>query len=216
MKARTAGRAIVVVLAALLTVPAVVRAAEYTLAPAQPSVEAGATIAFTGAGFVVHERVVTWATTPTQAVIGGRYADAERDGSIAFSFHVPDSAIGGRWSMTAYGLISKTPVVTTFEVIGQPADAMPQAAVAPESGPPGTRFAFAGLGFDRKEKVSYWITAPDGKVYAAYPEKATANSSGRIDVHWQSPTDAPTGVWAITMQGLKSHAVRAVPFTIGP
>jgi hypothetical protein len=199
----------------LLGAPAV-RAADLSISPAQPSVQAGASLDFTGAGFTPHERVVTWATSPNQAVIGGTYADAEQDGSVAFNFQVPSSATSGRWAMTAYGLISKVPVIVTFEVIGQPPDITPQAAVAPQSGPPGTRFAFAALGYKKKEKVSYWLTAPDGKVFAAYPEDATANTDGRIDLHWTSPANAPTGTWAITMQGLKSNVVRAVPFEIAP
>jgi hypothetical protein len=201
----------------LLSAPAAAQAAEYTLNPVQPSVEAGAIIDFTGSGFTQGERVVTWATTPSQAVIGGNYADAkDAAGNITFNFRVPANAVGGRWAMTAYGLISKTPVVATFEVISQAPDTSPQAAVAPQSGPAGTRFTFVAIGYKKKEKVSYWLTAPDGKVYAAYPEGATTNSGGRVDIVWSSPANAPSGSWAITIQSLKSNVVRAVPFEISP
>ena len=203
--------------ALLLSAPAALHAANYLLNPAQPSVDAGAFIEFTGSGFTRGERVVTWATTPNQAVIGGNYADVKDDeGHIRFTFRVPANAVGGRWAMTAYGLVSKTPVVATFEVNGLAPDTTPQAAVAPHVGPAGTRFAFAAFGYSKKEKVSYWLTGPDGNVYAAFPEGATANSTGRVDVVWQSPASVPAGFWAITIQGLKSHVVRGVPFEVRP
>ncbi|MFL5806314.1 MAG: hypothetical protein ACJ8CR_31865, partial [Roseiflexaceae bacterium] len=111
----------IILVAALLAllVPGAALAAEFTLAPAQPAIAAGQTIAFTGAGFVPGERVVTWATAPDQAVISGPYASAEgAAGQISFLFSVPSNALGGRWAMTAYGLQSKTPVLSELVVFG--------------------------------------------------------------------------------------------------
>ena len=214
---RTLHAAIAVLLgAALLTLPNAALAADPALQPEQPTVEAGQTIAFTGSGFTPGERVVTWATAPDQAVIGGPYADAEQDGGqIAFRFTVPSDALGGRWAMTAYGRASKTPVVAFFDVRGRAPDtATPQAAVAPESGPPGTRFAFAAFGYEKRERVSYWLTGPDGKVHAAYPDSVTATNEGRVDIIWTAPPDAQPGIWVMTIQGLKSNRARGVPFEI--
>jgi hypothetical protein len=204
--------------AALLALPGAALAADPALQPAQPAVEAGQTIAFTGSGFTPGERVVTWATAPDQAVIAGPYADAGQDGGqIAFRFTVPSDALGGRWAMTAYGLASKTPVVTFFDVLGRPPDtATPPAAVAPESGPPGTRFAFAAFGYEKRERISYWLTGPDGQVHAAYPDSVTATNEGRVDIIWTAPPDALPGTWVITIQGLKSDRARGVPFEIRP
>ncbi len=214
---RRAMRTVVVLLgAALLALPSVALAADPTLQATEAIVEAGQMIAFTGSGFSPGERVVTWATAPDQAVIGGHYADAGQDGGqIAFHFTVPGDALGGRWAMTAYGLASKIPVVAFFDVRGRAPDtATPPAAVAPESGPPGTRFAFAAFGYEKRERVSYWLTGPDGKVHAAYPDSVTANNEGRVDVVWTAPPDALQGTWVITMQGLKSNRARGVPFEI--
>src|SRR5262249_7479088 len=95
-------------LLALVGLPSAAQGEGLTLAPEQPEVAAGQSIAFVGAGFTPNERVVTWATAPDQAVIAGSYADAKgADGRIEFSFHVPKDAIGGRWSMTAFGRDSK-------------------------------------------------------------------------------------------------------------
>jgi hypothetical protein len=217
---RTTFRAALAILigAALLALPGAAWAAEPALQPEQPVVDAGQAIGFTGSGFTPGERVVTWATAPDQAVIGGTYADAgQNGGEIAFRFSVPANALGGRWAMTAYGLASKVPVVVFFDVNGRaPEAAVPPGAVAPESGPPGTRFAFAAFGYEKGERVSYWLTGPDGKVHAAYPDSATATSDGRVDVTWIAPPDALHGTWVITIQGLKSNRARGVPFEIRP
>jgi hypothetical protein len=208
--------ALMIALLALLALPSAVRAQALTLAPDQPSVAAGQRITFTGTGFTQGETVVTWATAPDQAVIGGETAVAKGvEGQIKVSFHVPKNAIGGRWALTAFGRTSKTPVVANFDVQGRTADtSAPQAAVAPASGPPGTKFAFAALGFKGKEKVSYWFTGPDGLIHAAFAERITSNKSGRVSVTWVAPADAPRGVWVITIQGIKSNVARGIPFEI--
>jgi hypothetical protein len=205
-------------LAALLVItaiPAAAHAADYGLTPEQPSVAAGRTIFFTGTGFVRGERVVTWATAPDQTVFGGNYVIAEgSDGKIEVGFDVPRNAIGGRWSLTAYGLESRTPVVAGFDVQGRAPDTTPQAAVDPAIGAPGTEFKFMALGYSSREKVSYWLTGPDGQIHAAFPEGDSANRDGRVDLTWAAPADALRGVWVITIQGLKSDVARGIPFEI--
>jgi hypothetical protein len=107
--------------------------------------------------------------------------------------------------------------VAFFDVNGRaPEAAVPPAMVAPESGPPGTRFAFAAFGYEKNERVSYWLTGPDGKVHAAYPDSATTTNEGRVDVIWIAPPDALPGTWVITIQGLTSNRARGVPFEIRP
>jgi hypothetical protein len=207
---------LLVLLALLLALPGVALAASFTLTPAQPSVAAGQTINISGSGFTRGEQVAIWATAPDQTVIGGDFEFAEGDaGLIDIGFRVPDDALGGRWSLTAYGFISKTPVITSFDVQGRdPATATPQALVAPASGPAGAQFDFAALGFKKKETVSYWFTGPDGVIHDAYPGGDSANSDGRVDLSWHAPADAVRGIWVITIQGLKSGVARGVPFEI--
>jgi len=207
---------LVVLLALLLVLPSAALAASFTLTPTQPGVAAGQTIFFTGSGFTRGEQVAIWATAPDQTVISGDFEFAEGDaGLIDVGFDVPQDALGGRWSLTAYGFISKTPVIATFEVQGRdPATATPQALVSPASGAPGSQFDFAALGFKKKETVSYWFTGPDGVIHAAYPEGDKANSDGRVDLSWRAPSDAIRGTWVITIQGLKSGVARGIPFEI--
>src|SRR5215216_5123546 len=183
---------IIALLALLLALPNAALAASFTLTPEQPSVAAGQIININGSGFTPGEQVAIWATAPDQTVIGGDFEFAERDtGQIDIGFNVPQDALGGRWSLTAYGFISKTPVITTFEVQGRdPATATPQALVTPASAAPGSEFDFAALGFKKKETVSYWFTGPDGVIHAAYPEGDKANSDGRVDLNWRAPADA--------------------------
>src|SRR5215213_7705808 len=142
-----------VLLALLLALPSAALAASFTLIPAQPSVAAGQTINILGSGFTRGEQVAIWATAPDQTVISGDFEFAEGDaGQIDIGFKVPDDALGGRWSLTAYGFISTTPVITTFEVQGRDsATATPQAIAVPSSGAPGTKFEFAALGYREKE-----------------------------------------------------------------
>jgi hypothetical protein len=205
-----------IVVLALLALPGAALAASFTLTPAQPSVAAGKTIFFTGTGFTSGEQVAIWATAPDQSVISGDFEFAKgAAGDIDVGFDVPQDALGGRWSLTAYGFVSKTPVIATFEVQGRdPATATPQALVAPAVGAPGSQFDFAALGFKKKETVSYWFTGPDGAIQAAFPEGDSANSEGRVDLSWRAPADAIRGTWVITIQGLKSGVARGVPFEI--
>lgn len=206
----------VLALLALLALPQAALAQSLTLAPDQPSVAAGRAIGFVGSGFRPGEQVAIWATAPDQTVIGGDFAYGDGGtGRIAFAFDVPSDALGGRWSMTAYGLATKIPVIATFEVQGRdPATATPQASVAPASGAPGTEFTFVALGFKDGEKVSYWFTGPDGVIHDAYPSGDSANDDGRVDIRWDAPADGPRGAWVITIQGLKSNVARGVPFEI--
>lgn len=212
-------RAIAVIAAlllALLALPGAAQAQAFTLAPSQPAVAAGQTISFVGTGFTPDERVASWITAPDQAVLGGDDDIASgADGRVTFDFKVPVDAGGGRWSFTAYGLVSKTPVIATFEVQGRdPATAATQAAVLPRSGSPGTPFAFVAFGFRSKEQVSYWLTGPDGEIHHAYPSGARTNADGRVDITWIAPRDALRGPWVITIQGLKSDVARGIPFEI--
>ena len=213
---RIVGPFIMGLLLVALALPSAAQAQSLTLLAAQPSVAAGQSITFTGTGFTKGERVVSWATSPDQAVIGGDNADSKGEqGQISITFRVPKDAIGGRWALTAFGRTSQTPVVATFDVQGRTVDtSTPQAAVAPAVGAPGTTFAFAALGFENKEKVSYWFTGPDSVIHAAFPEKIRSNKDGRVDLTWLAPADAPRGVWVLTIQGIDSDVARGVPFEI--
>jgi hypothetical protein len=207
--------ALLLALAASLALPLGVRAADLTLTAQAETVNAGETIRFVGAGFGPGERVVTWATAPDQDVLSGKEEKAGADGRVELFFEVPRNALGGRWAFTAFGLVGRTPVAAAFQVNGRdPGSAPLQIAVEPAAAAPGETFAFAARGYKGDETISYWVTAPDGSIYAARPESRKANSDGRVDFRWASGGDAPRGIYVMTIQGITSGTARAVRFEI--
>lgn len=80
------------------------------------------------------------------------------------------------------------------------------ATVTPSSGPPGTIFLFNAFGFQPGELVSIWATAPDQAVYPA-DFQVVADPDGSLtssEIYFASDEELPTGVWAITAQGISS------------
>lgn len=202
-------------LAFALTLPLGVRAADLALVAQAASVSAGESIRFVGTGFVPGERVATWATAPDEAVLSGDQVNADAAGRIELGFRVPTNAIGGRWAFTAYGRVGRAPAVATFQVVGRDAGNAPiQIAVDPPAAAPGDTFAFAARGYKSGETLSYWVTAPNGTIYAARPESYKANTDGRVDFRWTSGRDASPGTYVMTIQGISSGVARAVRFEI--
>ncbi len=92
-----------------------------------------------------------------------------------------------------------------------------QIAVEPNAAPPGSRFAFFALGFNRNERVAYWFNQPDGLILSndqAY--RARAARSGRVDFAWLAPLTAPAGTWQIVVYGLESRVTHTLEFTLTP
>lgn len=187
------------------------------LAPLQPAVDAGKTIKFVGTGFYRHEMVDIWATDPTDAVIRGeKYFKADGEGEVELEFQLPDRALDGTWKLTAMGKESITPVWTSFEVHGRSIGNAPAPAHAsPTYGTPGTTFTFTANGFDREEKISYWVTGPDGEVYFAAPHSEETNRHGQLEFDWTAPIDAAYGRWVMTMHETDEPKAHAIPFYIG-
>lgn len=201
-------------LSALLVSPPA-RATGPSLTPATPSVTAGDVISFAAEGFAPKERIAVWVTAPDQAVLSGDYVAANDLGRAQVSFRTPDGAIGGAWALTAYGLVSRASAVARFEVAGHPTESsVPLAWAAPTSGPAGGTFRFAAIGFDRRERISYWFTAPDGSIFATFSQQITADTEGRVDLRWEAPAAAPRGAWVVTIQGIKSNVARGIVFHV--
>ncbi len=202
-------------LAGLLALaPRQTRAQSIHLQPEAPSVNAGERLRFAGHGFEPRERVDVWATDPQQGVVRGKYADADNQGYVTISFWVPVDAVGGQWVLTARGDRSAAPITVAFEVVGRaPQSETFQAKVAPPGGLAGTTFMFAATGFDTDERVSYWITDPNGVIFQSF-HRGTEADDGRVDFSWTAPDDAQAGRWVMTMQGYDTNRARAVPFYI--
>jgi hypothetical protein len=93
--------------------------------------------------------------------------------------------------------------------------AAPTSTVAPQSGPPGTRFLFFSDGFAPDEPISIWLNAPNGQVIAA-EDRALHNSSdaGAATWTWTAPADAPLGNWQMVGHGRRSGNEQVIPFTL--
>jgi hypothetical protein len=179
------------------------------------SVNAGATIDFDGAGFVPSERLSVWVTTVDQIVLDQGFEYAAIDGTVHFGYGVPGDAIGGQWAITVFGQRSATPVIAWFSVVGREApNAGVYAGVTPEVGGAGTTFTFFALGYDEKERYSYWFTGPDGLVYDPHSQERRANDRGRAEFSWTAPAGLPTGRFVITIQGVRSGVARGVVFEL--
>jgi len=199
----------------VLLTPVAASATGPSLTAPVPGVTAGKIIWFVAEGFTPGERIVFWITAPNQAVLSGDSEVVDNKGQADIGFRVPLNAMSGTWAITTYGTRSATPVVASFTVISLPGQGDdPLAAVAPEVGTPGTTFSFAATGFDPRERASYWFTAPDGSIFAAFNRVVISNDVGRVDISWASPTDAPHGTWVLTIQGINSGVARGIPFHI--
>ena len=94
--------------------------------------------------------------------------------------------------------------------------AQPLTTVTPEVGPPGTRFLFSASEFTPRERLSFWVNRPDGRVEEAFVAgENRANDTGDFIWSWDSPSDAPRGAWQMVAHGRTSGAERVIDFTIG-
>ncbi len=87
--------------------------------------------------------------------------------------------------------------------------------MSPTQGAPGTTFTFTATGFDREERISYWVTEPDGEVFFAAPHSEKTNRHGQLEFDWTAPTDAAYGRWVMTMHETDEPKAHAIPFYIG-
>ncbi len=205
----------VLALAIVVLIPRDTRADSFALAALGDNIYAGRVVEFSGSGFTPDGRVSSWATAPDGSVLSGPATFADDAGNFTISFDIPAATEGGQWAMTAFDWQTQIPVFASFNVIGRPADtARRMGWSAPEEGPFGSTFAFAAVGFDPNETVSYWITAPDATIAAAYPASATANDQGRVDITWTTPASGLSGTWVLTIQGIDSDNARGIAFDI--
>jgi hypothetical protein len=91
---------------------------------------------------------------------------------------------------------------------------VPSPAVEPPDGYPGTEFTFTAYGFHPRERVSFWVNAPDGSVHSGPNSSVNATVDGQATWMWQSATDAMMGRWSMVAEGIQSHVQHVITFTI--
>ncbi|MGI8589336.1 MAG: hypothetical protein ACR2M0_16875 [Chloroflexia bacterium] len=115
--------------------------------------------------------------------------------------------VGGSASPTATpqaAAPTNTPAPSGPDCSGIPASA--NVVVTPNCAPAGSRFDFVASGFKPSETVGIYVTLPDGKVSGA-PFQVNGEPDGRVTgIYVPTRPDAPTGIWAITYEGLSTHA----------
>ena len=90
---------------------------------------------------------------------------------------------------------------------GPPPVPQGQDAIAiPDRGPRGTFFVFGAWGFKPGERIGVYITLPDQSVFGA-PFQVEADKNGETGATFQTRNNPifPTGIWAITFEGVDSH-----------
>lgn len=103
--------------------------------------------------------------------------------------------------------------------------ALPQAVYAqesnvePNSGPPGTEFAFFATGFEGGEQVGVWINNPDGTISEIVDENGdifvfNANEDGRADWFVTIAPDTPPGFYGMVAQGIDSGYTVTISFEV--
>lgn len=103
------------------------------------------------------------------------------------------------------------PATNTPAPVGTPnpcsdVPASQNAVVAPSNcAKAGSRFAFAARGFTPGENIGVYVTAPDQSVFGA-PFQVKADAAGISEaVGFTTQPDFPTGIWAMTFEGVQSH-----------
>ncbi|MBC8078420.1 MAG: hypothetical protein H7Y32_20250 [Chloroflexales bacterium] len=188
---------------------------------------AGTTFTFSARGFQPGENIGVYITAPNQAVVGAPF-QTQADGSGVsdeVTFSSPVDIAGGIYAITFEGVSSKARAVAYFEITGAaappppPAGGIPasvNAAVEPNRGPRGTEFVAIARGFQPGESIGVYVTAPNQAVIGA-PFQVGADSSGLSEpVTFRSSGDLPTGIYAITFEGVSSRVRGIAYFEVTP
>lgn len=177
----------------------------------------GTVFTFTAGGFIPGEEVGSWLNPP-----GGGNQDAtsylvadKATGMVTWTWTAPADAAGGRWRMIAKGDTSGREVVFTFDVLSAPAGPAPEQLqnVTPTNGLPGTEFFFYAEGFTPFESIHYWVINPEG-LPDPNSKQEEASGEGIAEWSWDSPDDAMSGEWVMTVRGGVSRTEYQIPFTI--
>lgn len=188
-------------------------------APAGVSPESGApgaTFTFSGSGFGRREEISYWATQPNGAVkTNNAKAKSDTEGRVSFNWDAPSDAIPGRWVMTIFSRSTRRTQQVPFTILASAATTPSNDGVTPQSGQPGTTFAFTASGFGPNAELRRWVTAPDSST-AADGGRFNADRDGRVSFTWAAPASAIPGEWVMVVQSLDNQVARRIAFRIEP
>ena len=125
--------------------------------------------------------------------------------------------LSGVWSITAHGVASGKEATGTFALVDFVADngLGPSIVLSRTHGTINDRIDIHGSYFLPNEMFSYWITAPDGTVYAGpqTPSFKHVSEYGEVNIHAYQLPKAQSGIWAITIYGQYSHRLAVTYFS---
>ncbi|NOK63538.1 MAG: hypothetical protein GFH27_549371n37 [Chloroflexi bacterium AL-W] len=87
-------------------------------------------------------------------------------------------------------------------------------AVEPAAGSQGSTFSFSGGGYEAEERISFWLTTPNGDTIGDEPYTTTADEEGFAFWTWRAPDDAAFGTWVMVGFGNSSRMAQTTSFTI--
>lgn len=175
---------------------------------------AGQPFQLSGTKFGPNETLKLWETSPWGEVnaLPSITSDAQGNFSYTYKSHGP---LAGQWVVTAHGLssgVEKTGYFTLEDFIpgGQPAGL----ELSRYHGTINDKIDLHGYNFYFNERFSYWLTAPDGKVYAGEqtPSHRNASHAGEIHLLGLVLPKAQPGQWAITVYGMFSRRIAVTYF----
>jgi hypothetical protein len=175
----------------------------------------GYTFSFTAGGFDPAERIGAWLTRPNGGgveAIAAQLVAPDGRGNVRIVFGTAGQR-EGIWTITAQGATTGRNVTAPFKLtrdyVAPPGTPRPRSingSVSPVSGGGATVFHLSGAGFRSRERLEFWITAPDGIYYLAAPTSADAR--GRIGyaptLLVQFNAANPPGVYGYHYRGTQS------------
>ncbi|MCC6625903.1 MAG: hypothetical protein IT340_00750 [Chloroflexi bacterium] len=205
-------RALTVLMVALLLGPAVIvvppveaadiRHIEPTDTEGEYDIEAS--------GFTPGEDVSVRLIGPSEQVIKLDRDRASRRGRVSFRFFMPRYIEPGAWTLRLEGVDSGKKTKDTFVVPERGPNV--DLAVTPTTGPVGTTFTITSAAFHPGERISAWVTRPDGESVPI--DETRANEAGQVAVTVIVPPGGPVGDWFAAIYGLESDRLGAAAFQV--
>lgn len=148
---------------------------------------AGTTFVLLAQGYMQHETVEAWVTTPDNNSIPIDAAQVQVDSNGSAQVRIASDGLGdGIYVIVAKGAKSGTINSASFMItsayVTDPATSRPanrQGNATPSQGGMGTVFELRGYGLQPDEALESWITDPTG-AYTFLPEAVYADAQGRV------------------------------------
>jgi hypothetical protein len=175
-------------------------------------------------GFRPNEKISFWLTAPDGRVAGtpAPFDVGAHSGRLNDTWVTNQGWDTGVWAATYQGDASGHKAIVWFNVTARPPAPAPgepvpdgkNGSVTPKYGWPGTIFRINIGGFRANEKISFWLTAPDGSTAGTPAPLNIGNHSGQLTPVLRTNEAFNPGLWAVTYQGDSSGHQAIVYFRI--